>query len=511
MPVAAHRRRTLLGGVACLVVLFGGVLYLHPFPPAVMTAWDDLGQVLAPALGAAGCFAAYRRYRSAGPRRAWPWALMAAAVAAWGAGEAVWSWYELVAHRGVPFPSLADAGFLAFPAIAAAALLMWPARLTGRRMRISALLDGGAIGTALLMLAWTTSLGAAWRAGGQSPLAMIIGVAYPIGDVVLLSLLLLLLTRADYTDRAALLLCAAGITAAAVSDSFFVYATSSQTYTSGAITDTGWFAGFLLIGVAGAGVGGRARRLAAPDPAAVPLLMSWPRTVLPYVPTTLAATVFFSRLLSGRMPDAIVTWCAVTIFIAGTGRQFLVLAHNRTLLAHAQEGHAELRRQALHDPLTGLANRLLFTDRVEQALGVAARDGQPRAVVYVDLDDFKQINDRLGHAAGDQMLVEVATRLTSCVREGDTVARLGGDEFAVLLSGGNAHAREVAARIVDTLRTAFEHSGHPLAVTASVGVSVYPAGATPGELNASDVLAAADHAMYQAKGRGKNRYVMAGT
>ncbi len=511
LPAAASRRRTLLIAAVSLTVLFGGVLVFHPFPSAVMTAWDDLGQSAAAELGAAGCFVAYWRSRSAGPRRALPWAFMAAAVGSWAVGEVVWSWYELVAHRDVPFPSLADAGFLGLPLLAAVSLLMWPARLTGRRMRMSAMLDGGAIAAALLMLAWTTSLGAAWHAGGQTPLAAIIGVAYPIGDVVLISLVVLLFARADVADRAALPLIAIGLAAAAVSDSFFVYGTSDGTYTSGAIADTGWFAGFVLIGVAGAGVDYRLKRRESRDTAPLSPVISWPRLILPYLPTTLAAIVFFSRLLSGHMPDTVVTWCAVVIFVTGSARQFLVLADNRSLLARAQAGHAELRRQALHDPLTGLANRLLFTDRVEQALAVAGRDGQPRAVVYVDLDDFKQINDRFGHAVGDQLLVDVATRLTSCVREGDTVARLGGDEFAVLLSGGHVHAQEVAARIVDTLRTALEGTGHPLEVTASVGVSVYHAGRDPVDVNASDVLAAADHAMYEAKGLGKNQYVMAGS
>ena len=162
---------------------------------------------------------------------------------------------------------------------------------------------------------------------------------------------------------------------------------------------------------------------------------------------------------------------------------------------------AELRRLALHDGLTGLANRTLFLDRVEQAL--ARETASTLGVLYVDLDDFKTINDGLGHVAGDTLLRAVAGRLQRCVRTQDTAARLGGDEFGILLDGiedGDA-AAEVARRIGDALADPFVVEGRQLHVTATVGLVVR----TDEEVTTEALLRRADIAMYLAKTRGKNR------
>jgi diguanylate cyclase (GGDEF)-like protein/PAS domain S-box-containing protein len=161
---------------------------------------------------------------------------------------------------------------------------------------------------------------------------------------------------------------------------------------------------------------------------------------------------------------------------------------------------AELRRLALHDGLTGLANRTLFLDRVTQAL---SRDpGTPLAVLYVDLDDFKTVNDGLGHVAGDALLRAVAGRLEAVLRGQDTAARLGGDEFGVLLDGIHANdAVEVAHRIGGVFAEPFEVDGRTLHVTATVGVVVRQ----DEKVSTEVLLRRADVAMYLAKTRGKNR------
>ena len=121
-----------------------------------------------------------------------------------------------------------------------------------------------------------------------------------------------------------------------------------------------------------------------------------------------------------------------------------------------QQREEQLRYQAFHDPLTGLANRLLFRDRLEHAAALRQREGRVLTVLFLDLDDFKLVNDRLGHAAGDALLVDVAERLRACLRQGDTVARLGGDEFAVLLEDGSEAQDRLAARIVDAMEVEFQ-------------------------------------------------------
>jgi diguanylate cyclase (GGDEF)-like protein/PAS domain S-box-containing protein len=162
----------------------------------------------------------------------------------------------------------------------------------------------------------------------------------------------------------------------------------------------------------------------------------------------------------------------------------------------------QLTHQAFHDPLTGLANRALFRDRVSHALALAQRQLHPITVLFLDLDDFKRVNDSLGHAEGDRLLIAAAERFLSCARAADTVARLGGDEFAILLE--HAAGPDGRAELLERLATAMSHpftlSGNQVQVTASIGVATAGAGDS-----ADDLLRNADVAMYAAKRRGKGR------
>ena len=171
--------------------------------------------------------------------------------------------------------------------------------------------------------------------------------------------------------------------------------------------------------------------------------------------------------------------------------------HERKLLED------RLSHQAFHDPLTNLANRALLANRVEHALARLQRDGRPPAVLFLDLDNFKTVNDSLGHTAGDQLLIEVARRLQSCVRLTDTPARLGGDEFALLLedTSGLEAATEVAERVARSLRMPFALQGQEVFLTASMGIAISASAREP----ATELLRNADVAMYTAKQRGKDR------
>jgi diguanylate cyclase (GGDEF)-like protein len=161
-----------------------------------------------------------------------------------------------------------------------------------------------------------------------------------------------------------------------------------------------------------------------------------------------------------------------------------------------------LERSALHDPLTGLSNRTLFADRVARAIAHARRHDLPVAVLLVDLDHFKKVNDSLGHGAGDVLLCEVARRLQSCVREEDTVARLGGDEFAVLLPHvtGIDGAALVGQRLLASFMTPMTIAEQQVLVSASIGISMYPEDGP--DLEA--LIEGADAAMYRAKDQGRN-------
>ena len=162
----------------------------------------------------------------------------------------------------------------------------------------------------------------------------------------------------------------------------------------------------------------------------------------------------------------------------------------------------QLSHRAFHDELTGLANRALFLDRMDHALRVARPDHDPVVVLFVDLDDFKSVNDALGHGVGDQLLRAIAERIRDVSGSGDTPARLGGDEFALLLEdrGGVDRALDVAERLLEALRRPVQLAGYDLAVLASVGVAV----AAPG-MTTSSLLRDADIAMYEAKRAGKGQ------
>jgi diguanylate cyclase (GGDEF)-like protein len=173
-----------------------------------------------------------------------------------------------------------------------------------------------------------------------------------------------------------------------------------------------------------------------------------------------------------------------------------------------RERESELRHLALHDPLTGLANRILFYERVDHALDTHSRGAPTLAVLFIDLDGFKRINDNLGHGAGDAVLTEVAVRLADCVRTGDTVGRFGGDEFAVLAEQITTvdDVAIVADRIIHALQLPFDLDGRDYRITASVGVALR----RPGDRTADAIIHNADVAMYAAKTAGKDHYVIAG-
>jgi diguanylate cyclase (GGDEF)-like protein len=186
----------------------------------------------------------------------------------------------------------------------------------------------------------------------------------------------------------------------------------------------------------------------------------------------------------------------------------LVLARSREhALGMVQEKTGQLRHQALHDALTGLPNRVLARDRAEQMLARARRQQVPVAALYVDIDGFKHVNDTFGHAAGDDLLRIVATRLASVVREGDTAARLSGDEFVVLVEGSalDAGPELVAERLLEVLRQPYElneESARQFSLTASIGVASGLRG------NADELLRDADVALYEAKAAGRNCYML---
>jgi diguanylate cyclase (GGDEF)-like protein len=245
-------------------------------------------------------------------------------------------------------------------------------------------------------------------------------------------------------------------------------------------------------------VAGRfALRVVDPTRRRRPHLRSVALVALPLV-VALLATYSISAIRhhtgDGRLADL------ATFSIVGVALISLMLLRTRTEGAR-KELQARLAHQAFHDPLTDLANRNLLKSRLEHALARVSRTKDPMGLLFIDLDDFKKVNDTLGHDAGDELLLVIADRLRSCTRTGDTVARLGGDEFAVLLEKMShpRNAVEVATRIIEEINAPVELTGGLVGMTCSVGVSL----GLDGTESAETLLANADMAMYAAKGAGK--------
>ncbi|MBF0447486.1 MAG: diguanylate cyclase [Magnetococcales bacterium] len=181
-----------------------------------------------------------------------------------------------------------------------------------------------------------------------------------------------------------------------------------------------------------------------------------------------------------------------------------VLRQRIQLLLDRKQAEKQIQFQATHDGLTGLPNRTLFMDRLQSAILNSQRNTNPVGLMFIDLDRFKWINDELGHAAGDQLLQEVADRMTGAVRQSDTVARLGGDEFTVILADATdlSSVRTVAEKILFHLQQPFILAGQSVTISGSIGLTFYPTDAQ----DAEKLLCNADNAMYMAKNKGRNQY-----
>lgn len=207
-----------------------------------------------------------------------------------------------------------------------------------------------------------------------------------------------------------------------------------------------------------------------------------------------------------RRKDGSTVWVEVSLCAQhdDQGELTLLVAHIQDLTARKAE-EAEIRRQVHLDPLTGLPNRRMFMDRLEFTWNQSQRHNRAFALIYLDLDDFKPINDHLGHATGDTLLIEVARRLIDCTRASDTVARLGGDEFVVLLSEVNEQSApaSIAEKILHALTAPVIASGQQVVPRASLGIVSFP---TQAYGSPTAMLHAADSAMYTAKRTGGGRY-----
>lgn len=632
----------------------------------------DFGLSAAAGAASVSCFL-YSRTRRVRLRPAWLLFSFSSAMAA--LGNLVWGWYEVVLERPVPSPSLADLFFLCFAPPAIVGLLVLAARPVTKAGWVCLALDAWLIAGSLLTLSWSLALAQAADLDGPSVATAALTLAYPLLDIALVSMVLVLHFRRSPVNRTAVNTAVSALGLTVMCDALFTSPLMHDNYRSGQLLDAGWFAGSLLLAYA-PWAAGRHRRAGAeghtrvvhehlpgrpsgsrpsrqpvrtPVPGADPTRYPSTRPITgslaaltPYLAAAVCTLGILYNVLNGRSVDRVVLLTGGAVVLALVVRQGIMLLDNITLtqelaqkenhfrslvqgssdvimiaapsgvlryvspaaagvygrtaedlvgteladLIHpedlgcvvhevrrflaaspqeepttriecrfragdggasrssdAERGggwlnvestvnrhhgglifnsrdvtervrlQAQLQHNAEHDPLTDLPNRALFTRRVQQALsgrrssdrGIALRN---TAVLFIDLDGFKAVNDTIGHQAGDELLIQAARRLQDAVRQGDTASRLGGDEFAALIVGDGTrdrgaregHILELADRLRITLSQPYLIDGNEVRVAASIGVAFAEAG-----LGAGELLRNADLAMYRAKAGGKGR------
>jgi diguanylate cyclase (GGDEF)-like protein len=381
----------------------------------------------------------------------------------------------VLGYEQSPYPSLADAFYLMYPVGAGVALVLLSTSNTGRS-RIRLVLDGLIVAASLFVVSWISVIENVFRAGGESHLALVVSLAYPVADVVII---IIAWASAVVAYRPSMGLLVAGLIIVALSDSVFSGLAAVNDYYTGNLIDLGWLAGCGVLGLAALRSIGE-----PPREQASALVPRRARLWLPYLPLVLASCVASAKILPGI--NSIPFAAAVLVLVIGVlARQFVALAENQRLLS-------DVGRLAFTDQLTGLANRARFLDRLDHAVVRQRRERRTLTVLCLDLDRFKAVNDELGHPAGDELLVRVADRLSANVRSTDTVARLGGDEFALLIEGPVEDAVVVADRILEAFAAPIVVDG-----VASIGLTL--ATAHMKQSSVSSLIRQADLAMYAAK------------
>jgi diguanylate cyclase (GGDEF)-like protein len=485
----------LLGAVVLASLAFLLLVGLDPGGASVTRNVDDVAQAAAPLLVAVpACW--WAAARSQGRRRRY-WALLACFAASWGIGQVIWCYLELSTGSTPGTDSIASVGYLLAPLFAVAALFSFGGPKMHWAAGVRATVDGLLVASSLLFVAWTIApiTGALARSGATTGQQITV-LTYPAADIVMRALLATVIARSVRTWRDPLVAVGGCFLALLLGDSLSIYVGLSGTYSTGSLLDIFWFVAFLLLAVGAT----------MPVPNHVPVVEElkpplWTEFIT-HLPIALAVSMAVGEIASGHGFDVVGQVLALTAIVLLAVRGYLFVMENRGLLTRLEGTVTELQWLALHDPLTGLANRVLFMDRLELALSQRHRGVPDLAVAYLDLDEFKHVNDSHGHDVGDELLRQASQRLTSSIREGDTLARLSGDEFAILLTSPEdvLEIETVLRRMIDRINRLFDLGGRQVTTSVSIGYVI----ACDGR-DADEQLRRADQAMYLAKPSGKNR------
>jgi diguanylate cyclase len=464
-------RRFAFVGVALLlanlawVIVFTQVRAGKPFSPL----WDGWIGNLAMVVPIAACFV--RALRGGLRRAAASW--LGAGMICWAAGNAIYlGWTQFQVNPPAPGPS--DFAYFGFYVCVVGAMVSLSRHDIGAVPK-SLWLDGalGAVGAATVLAAALNSV--LVRPAGNLG-HVVVNAGYTVGDLVLVAMICGLLATRGTRGGSLLVWMAAGIAVFCVADSAYALQVSAHSFTVGAVLSGLWMTGITILALA----------MWRPD---------HPRTSDSSRSTTVLAVPMLATA-AAVVVLVISSFNSMSVIVVGLAATTLLLAVVRTFVSFRQVRELVVTRQlAFSDDLTGLANRRYLFEHGELQLQ-AKHDGDRLALMMIDLDNFKDVNDALGHSAGDELLRETSRRLAAYIRDPDMLVRLGGDEFALLITlEASDDAMETATRILDRISRAFLNDGASMRISASIGVAEVD-GATVG---IAELLRRADLAMYAAK------------
>jgi diguanylate cyclase (GGDEF)-like protein len=478
------------------------LVLINAFAPFGVHTAESTAYVLQAVIGLSAllCAAVIAR-RVTGPARWWR-LLVVGAMSSWLVGEVLW-W---TAGRGAgAAPPLAVAAYFLPPVLSLIAMVIL-ARSGGVNarsasqlpyVRFVAGLDGTVAAVAFSILVLIAGLGATTGAALPRSENTTVVIAYSALElvVVVLAVLIAVAYRRGRPYRTNYLLLSGGVVLIAGSDRLMAYLRTAGVEGADLWGGIGLLVGPLMILFALF----ERRSKPAVDGASDPL--DWVQSLVPYLGFLAIIGLLAFHLLSGLRLTPTVIYMAVALIVLVTTRHVVAMRAQNVLTRRLYDAQRSLAHQVHHDPLTGLPNRLLFARRLDEALG-----RREFVLIFVDIDDFKEVNDQFGHAAGDDLLCAVGARLQSCVGASDTLARIGGDEFAVLIMGEYDVPEIVADRLRVALRDPFAIHGSSVRVRASMGL-VRPSGGEPAPTS-DDLLRQADSSMYAGKRLGKDTAVV---
>jgi diguanylate cyclase (GGDEF)-like protein len=446
--------------------------------------WWQTGTNAAIGLGSvAGLVVGVKLHR---PRRAGLWWMLAAGLCCIAAGDLAYALYERVLHGEAPFPSLADALYLAgCPLIGVSMVLLVRTRTAGRD-RVS-WIDATIVACGFGLLSWTFLMAPTASSNDLTWFGRVVALAYPVWDVLFLALLVRLLAGLG-ARLPALRLLAGAAALWLVYDTIYALVLQYGTYDQGLLIDVLWLLGFVLFGATGL----------HPSMAELTQPVTQPNTRLTRRRLTLLTTASLiapvlllaqTLLASGRVDGVAIAAASMLLFL-------LVVLRIVGLVRQVEEQATQLAAAARHDGLTGIPNRRTWDGELPVAMDRARRDGVPLSVAILDLDRFKRFNDQYGHQAGDRLLKDATTAWSTSLRTTDLLCRYGGEEFGVLLPGTTT---EQAAEVLERLRAVT-----PQQQTFSAGLACWD-----GHEISDQLVARADRALYQAKQAGRDRILVA--